>query len=649
MNFFEHQDQARQNTVYLLGLFLVAVIVMIALLYGVVVYALHDNFLIWRPELLLLVALGVVATVGGGSVYKSIQLRGGGKVVAEDLGGTLVDRMTGDELEKRLLNIVEEMAIASGISVPEVYVLGEEKGINAFAAGFTPNDAVIGVTRGCLEQLDRDELQGVIAHEFSHILNGDMRLNLRLIGVIQGLILIYIMGRVMLRGSWWGGSDNSSSKGKDSGLIIGLGMVVIGGIGFFCGRLIKSAVSRQREFLADASAVQFTRNPDGISGALQKIAGYKSGSKVTNPRAEEASHLFFGEAFTGIFESFGQIFATHPPVKERVKRLEGFAGRTWSVEETGNNASMSSIASGNEMVAGFAGSSPQPQPQPESLSVSPDRVVAGVGTTNPKHLDNVRGFLADIPEPVRMATRDVNGAIAIIYSLLLHTDPEVRDRQMSSLRESSPPPVLEMIQNLSPYLESLNARTRLPLIDLAIPALRGGSVSQCTQLLKQARVLIQADNHLSLSEYAIFVVLRQRLTNYFPTTQQEPKVKFTEIKQIWSDCVIVLSALARVGQDSPGAVDMAFQAGLLRLPRNSGETLPTQPGEYSLTQVGESLKRLELAAPKLKQAVVDACAYTVLADHHVTLDQAELLRAIVISLNCPIPPFLDAPSSANQR
>ncbi|MFO7028858.1 peptidase M48 [Limnospira fusiformis CCALA 023] len=644
MNFFEHQDQARQNTVYLLGLFVVAVIVMIILLYGVVVFAQFDR-LVWQPELLFLVALGVIGTVGAGSVQKSIQLRGGGKVVAEDLGGTLVDRMTGDELEKRLLNIVEEMAIASGISVPEVYVLGEEQGINAFAAGFTPNDAVIGVTRGCLEQLDRDELQGVIAHEFSHILNGDMRLNLRLIGVIQGLIFIYLIGRVMLRGSFLGGgSGKSSSKGKDSGLIIGLGMVVIGGVGFFCGRLIKSAVSRQREFLADASAVQFTRNPDGISGALQKIAGYKSGSKVRNPRAEEASHLFFGEAFTGIFESFGQIFATHPPVKERVKRLEGFAGRTWSVEETGNNPSMSSIASGNEMVAGFAGSSPQAQPQPESLSVSPDRVVAGVGTTNPKHLDNVRGFLADIPEPVRMATRDVNGAIAIIYSLLLHTDPEVRDRQMSSLRESSPPPVLEMIENLSPYLESLNARTRLPLIDLAIPALRGGSVSQCTQLLKQARVLIKADNHLSLSEYAIFVVLRQRLTNYFPSTQPESKVKFTDIKQIWSDCVTVLSALARVGQDSPGAVDIAFQAGLLRLPKNSGETLPTAPGEYSLTQVGESLKRLELAAPKLKQAVVDACAYTVLADHHVTLDQAELLRAIVISLNCPIPPFLDAPS-----
>lgn len=436
MNFFEHQDQARQNTVYLLGLFVVAVIVMIILLYGVVVYALYDQ-LIWQPELFLLVALGMVATVGGGSVYKSIQLRGGGKVVAEDLGGTLVDRMTEDELEKRLLNIVEEMAIASGISVPEVYVLGEENGINAFAAGFTPNDAVIGVTRGCLEQLARDELQGVIAHEFSHILNGDMRLNLRLIGVIQGLIFIYLIGRALLRGSFLGGgSGKSSSKDKDSGLIIGLGMVVIGGIGFFCGRLIKSAVSRQREFLADASAVQFTRNPDGISGALQKIAGYKSGSKVKSPMAEEASHLFFGEAFTGIFESFGQVFSTHPPVKERIKRLEGFAGRTWSVEETGNNASISSIASGNQMAAGFAGSSPQAQPQRGSLSVSPGRVVARVGTTNPKHLDNVRGFLADIPEPVRMATRDVNGAIAIIYSLLLHTDPEVRDRQMSTLRES---------------------------------------------------------------------------------------------------------------------------------------------------------------------------------------------------------------------
>lgn len=642
MNFFEHQDKAKQNTLYLLFLFVVAIICMIAILYGVVIFAVYEQF-IWQPEIMVMVAIGVIAVVSGGSIYKSLLLRGGGEVIAESLGGTLVEPGTGDEQEQRLLNIVEEMAIASGISVPSVYVLQSERGINAFAAGFNPNEAVIGVTRGCLEQLDRDELQGVIAHEFSHIINGDMRLNLQLIGVLQGLIFIYILGRILLRGSFWRGY--SSNKGKNPGFIIGLGMILVGAVGFFFGRLIKSAIARQREFLADASAVQFTRNPDGISGALQKIAGYKPGSKMITPQAEEASHLFFGEAFTGFFESFGQAFATHPPLEERVKRIEGFAGRLaakWKAKTPRASVSGNEMgnAMGNAMVAGFAQSSSPPQ----SLSVSPDKVVAKVGTTSPKHLDQVQGFLADIPEPVRMATRDFYGAMAIIYSLLLHSEQQISDRQMSLLRESESAEVLEMMENLHPYLHSLNARNRLPLIDLAIPALRSGSPKKCQHLLKQVKVLIQVDNHLSLSEYAIFLVLRQRLNNYFFGKKQEPKTEFNNIKQIWSDCVILLSALAQVGQDSPEASTIAFQAGLLRLPKNHGQTVPNKPVAYSLTQVGKTLKRLELATPKLKQAVVDACAYTVLADNNVTLEQGELLRAIVISLNCPIPPFLNAPS-----
>lgn len=639
MNFFEHQDKARQNTLYLIGLFFVAILCTIAILYLVVVWALMGQPS-WQPELCAIVAAGTIVSIGAGSLYKLMVLRAGGKVVAEDLGGELIDPMTEDLAEQRLLNIVEEMSIASGVPVPAVYVLREERGINAFAAGFTPNDAVVGVTRGCLEQLDRDELQGVIAHEFSHILNGDMRLNLRLIGVLQGLLLIHIMGRMVLRGSYYGGRSRSSDKGGNATLIIGLAMLIVGLIGFIAGRLIKSAVSRQREFLADASAVQFTRNPNGIGDALRKIGGYQSGSEIDAPKAEEASHLFFGEALTGFF-SFGQGFSTHPPLEERIKRLEGFAGQI-AVFEAQNSPSAAPVSK-DERMAGFAGNSPPQTPQPETLSVSPDRVVAGVGTADLKHLNTVKKFLGELPETVRTATRNPNGAMAIVYSLLLDSDPQICDRQLELLQQSETPEITQQVVNLRPHLRRLDARTRLPMIDLTIPALRQISPQQGTHFLKQVKVLIKADDKITLSEYAVFVVLRQRLSSYFFEKRQDKTVKFTHIKPVFPDCILLLSALAKAGHDSPDAIANAFCAGLFRLPRATGQTLPKEPVDYTLTQVGESLKRLELAGPKLKQGIVDACAYTVLADQKVTLEEAELLRAIVISLNCPIPPFLDAP------
>ncbi|MEL7034530.1 MAG: M48 family metallopeptidase [Cyanobacteria bacterium J06592_8] len=638
MNFFEHQDQARQNTVYLIFLFAVAIICMIALLYGVTVWALMGKPT-WEPELFAVVAVGTISCIGAGSVYKLIALRAGGKVVAEDLGGELIDPMTDNPSEQQLLNLVEEMSIASGIPVPPVYVLYDEQGINAFAAGFTPNDAVIGVTQGCIEQLNRDELQGVIAHEFSHILNGDMRLNLRLIGVLQGLLLIHILGRMMLRGSYYGGRS-CSDKDDNSWWAIGWAMLALGWIGWVCGRLIKSAVSRQREFLADASAVQFTRNPDGIGNALQKIGGLASGSEIETPNAEEASHLFFGEASRGFFGSFEQAFSTHPPLTERIQRLQKFAGQT-SLIQTQTPPSVSP-SSTDERLSGFAGTSeptpPKAQPS-KGLSVSPERVVAGIGTTDLKHLNQVHKFLAELPEPVRKATRDPQLAIALIYSLLLDSDPQIGDQQLKLLQQLQSSEMVTQVQTFQPHLQSINPRTRLPLIDLTIPVLRQLSLQECTQFLKQVKALMRVDNNLTLSEYAVFIVLRQRLSAYF-VKKPDQNVQFTDIKQIGSDCIILLSALAKTGHDSSDAIALAFRAGLFRLPKASGQTLPKEPVEYTLAQIGDSLKRLELATPKLKQKLVDACAYTVLSDQKVTLEEAELLRAIVISLNCPIPPFL---------
>ena len=628
MNFFEHQDRARQNTFYLLGLFCVAVFCIIIFLYIVIVWTIFKKP-IWLPEVFAVLSAGTIVTIGGGSIHKFLALRAGGEVVAEDLGGKLVSQTTENLKEQQLLNIVEEMSIASGVAIPAVYTLDTEEGINAFAAGFTPNDAVIGVTQGCLEQLSRDELQGVIAHEFSHILNGDMRLNLRLIGILQGLLLIHIMGRYLLR------SSDSKKKDENSAFIIFLAMYIIGYIGFFCGRLIKSAISRQREFLADASSVQFTRNPVGIANALRKIGEYKSGSEMEAPKAEEASHLFFGEALKSTL--FARSLSTHPSLEERISRLDNFADRVSSVPNTQPSVPLSTT---EEPVLGFADSSSKP-PKIDKLSVNPDRVVAGVGTTNSQHLENAQTFIAKLPEEVRVAMKEPSGAMAVVYSLLFNSDKEASDRQLALLQESEPSEVIEMVSQLLPYLGQLDARSRLPLIDLTITALRDGSAQQCSRFLKQVKALIYADNHLTLSEYAVFVVLSQRLTPYFFAKRQDKTIQFTQMKQILPDCIILLSALAQVGHNSPDLIAYAFRSGLFRLQGGTSATLPKEPVNYTLDRVGESLKRLELATPKLKQSVVDACAYTVLVDRKVTLEEAELLRAIVISLNCPIPPFLE--------
>jgi Zn-dependent protease with chaperone function len=322
MDFFEHQDKARKHTKVLVLYFGIAVLCIIASVYFVSLLIFHGYdaskgpgapavpFVLWDFTLFIRVVLGTLGVVLIGSLYKTYALSKGGSVVAESLGGRLVTLDTTDPDERKLRNVIEEMAIAAGVPVPKVYVLDEEAGINAFAAGHAPGDAAIGVTRGCMTLLNRDELQGVIGHEFSHILNGDMRLNLRVMGVIFGIVCLAVVGRVLIY-------SRGGDRGRAPLMVLGLALMVIGAIGAFFGRLIQAALSRQREFLADASAVQFTRNPAGLSGALQKIGG--AGSKVGSVHAGEASHLFFGN---GLGKPFLGAMATHPPLDERIRAID---------------------------------------------------------------------------------------------------------------------------------------------------------------------------------------------------------------------------------------------------------------------------------------------------------------------------------------
>ena len=437
MDFFEHQERARRNTGLLVFYFLIAVTLIVVAVYLVILFLIVGvNSRVeggeplpiagyWDPDVFLYSAGATLVVILLGTFYKTLMLSSGGAAVAGMFGGLPIPTDTTEPRLRRLLNVVEEMSLASGVPVPQTFIL-EEKGINAFAAGFKPEDAVIAVSRGAVEQLNRAELQGVIAHEFSHILNGDMRTNIRLMGLIHGILLIALIGYFLFRGTIHSGGGRHRSGGDREGggmgalviILIGLALMAIGYIGVFFGKLIKSAVSRQREFLADASAVQFTRQPEGIAGALKKIGGFVSGSRIRDPHAEEASHFFFANA---LGTAFFQLLSTHPPLPERIRRLDpDFDGdferhrrESLSRGEDAGVSRFASTASGSQ-----------------KIHTSPEEVLNRVGSPTTRHIEYAHRLLDSIPEMLLDSTRDAYGARAVVYALLLDIDSEVRKIQL---------------------------------------------------------------------------------------------------------------------------------------------------------------------------------------------------------------------------
>ncbi|MGD1911445.1 MAG: M48 family metallopeptidase [Rivularia sp. (in: cyanobacteria)] len=614
MNFFENQDKARQNTQLLFGLFALSIIIMIVAIYFAVLISFRMAPRIWwHPTLFFYVSVVTIAVITLASLSKIISLRQGGSVIAEELGGRLLLAETASEEEQQLLNIVEEMAIASGIPVPKVYLLYNEPSINAFAAGLSLNDAVIGVTRGSIEEFNRDELQGVIAHEFSHILNGDMQLNLRLMGLLHGILFIFITGRVLLR---------IRNRMRAFGLIL----MAIGGIGLICGRLIKAAVSRQREFLADASAVQFTRNADGISGALQKLQ--QMDSRLLTPNAEAASHMFFGNALSIHF--WEDMFATHPPLGDRIRRVGGVNVK--NIQSSSRNSVHSS--SNNSLTMGFAGGNSQ--------ATKPEEVVSQVGTATPKHFDRAQELLAELPESLRLGVREAQTATAILFALALETqNSQTQEKQITWLRQVQPEELVDSVLTLSKEIIEIDSNIYLPLVDLTIPALRQLSAKECQRICKCVQGLVMGKGQVSVRDFVLRLILWHRLQ---PIVQPDVNitVKFNSIEEIWDDCLLVLSALAQIGVDNPDTAAYAFSSGIFRLPGATQQEKPKTPLKCNFSDVKKSIEHLRQATPKLKQAVVDACAHTVLVDNKVTPEEGDLVRAIAMTVDCPIPPFLNS-------
>lgn len=596
MDFFEKQEKARLQTKWLVFYFALAVIGIIAVLH------IGFSLLLGQPlddwEMLGFTAAGVLVSVVIGSLVKIAELSKGGKAVAEMLGGVPVNPSTTDAGERRLLNVVEEMSLASGVPVPQVYVL-EEEAINAFAAGYGTADAAVGVTRGCIERLTRDELQGVIGHEFSHILNGDMRLNIRLMGLLNGILFLALLGGVLMRLALT--TRPRSSNDKNGGSIVaaliagGLVLYIVGWIGVFFGKLIKAAVSRQREFLADASAVQYTRNPGGLAGALSKIASHSS--RLEHPKAQEASHMFFGN---GMAEAWLGLFATHPPIQQRIAEI-----------------------------------APNFDPQ-ESSPTPPPVDSAEPSFSGDAQLAAATSMLAGLPEFSRPAMREIHSACALVFALLLSEDESVRESQLAILQSAA---LQKEIGEMFDRRNQLSSAQRISLVDLAIPVLRGLSPEQYSVFSGQVRHLIEADGQIHLFEYTLQKLLLRHLDAAF-TKARPGRVLHRSLVPLLPDTGILLSAIANADDGDSDALDAAFQAGVARLGK-SAEAFPlARQSSVNLKDFDRALEDLATASLSVKKTILTACSAAVVHDGAVNDAQFELLRAVADTVDCPIPPFV---------
>jgi Zn-dependent protease with chaperone function len=678
MDFFEHQDQARRTSGWLVALFVVAVIgillsinVLGLILYNGVLRPVPSErdisfgerglqmretqlqpvgtFDVTNPDWYSLPVMGIasllgVAVMGERTLNKTLQLRGGGEAVASMLGGRPLADDPQDAKGQQLRNVVDEMAIAAGLPAPGVWVMEDEPGINAFAAGRTPGDAVIGVTRGCLEKLDRDELQGVIAHEFAHILHGDMRLNVKLIGALAGILGIGMIGMVVLRSlAFTGGSSYSRSRKGDDGraalviLLFGVALTAIGYIGALCGRLIQSGISRQREYLADAAAAQFTRNPEGLANALKKIAGFSLGGTVQNHHAGETAHLFFAEGFDSPLLHFaGNWFGTHPPIEERIKRLDpSFDGRlpkrpARHDPETNFPGTRNAVA----RLDAAAGS--------HRTQMAAPALAGSVGQLAPEGVAWAGQFLGDLPAEISNAVHDPYAARAVVLALLLDDSPDAAARRgQLELIARFETDLAHLTDRLLPAVSRTGPEARLPIAELTLPALARLSAVQAANLCRMLREVIESDRRLTIAEFALYNVIRRHLAEC--EDERPAAATVHAVRPLLDPIRVLLSGVAAVAGDEERRA-IAYVSGINRLKLNA-EAADMADVHQPITNIGvprvaKALDQIDQASLGVKRRVLDAAAHAAASDGVLNVRELDLLRGIAASLGLPLPPVV---------
>ena len=639
MNFFAAQDQARKATRRLVVLYALAVALVVfgvALIVGFASYKFgyaSNGYTIadyMRADWQLLsgtIAVSLLFILGA-TWYKTSLLSSGGGRVAMDMGGTLVSSDTMDPLRRRLRNVVEEMSIASGVPTPDIYVLEQEAGINAFAAGYAPGDAAIAVTQGTLELLERDELQGVIAHEFSHILNGDMRLNIRLMGVLFGIMVLGIIGRMIIRG---GHSASFISRGRNRNapivFIIGLALALLGAIGVFIARVIKAGVSRQREYLADASAVQFTRQSQGLANALKKIGGYSTGSLFNAADPEEISHMLFG---TGA--KLSGMLATHPALVERIRLLDpSFRESDYPVVDDGLRKTVLQGATARidtGMASAFVAG-----------AVTAAAIGDSVGNPESQHVEYAAQIRSAIPDLLYDAAHSTENAYLLVIALILDRSGTSLQQQLVLAEEKLGPRRAELLRRYYAELATESAELRLPLLEIAFPALRLRPAPQLTFLIELTGQLAELDGNLDLYEYCFYRVLKSNLGQAMHPAGKRRGPRVTR-KSARAAATRLLALVARAGHVNDVQRKQAYEAGAAKFGAWAADSEYVPDHDYSVAVLDRCLDILSELKSKGHSSLLEAISAVVLFDDHITVTETELVRAICASLDCPLPPIL---------
>jgi len=629
VNFFEHQEQARRQSRWLVFLFILAVLVIIVVIDLAVLVALgfinteQQQFVFSVQTLkaniptLLGGAAVTAAVIAIASLFKTVSLRSGGGKVARDLGGVLVEADARDPLRRRLYNVVEEIALASGIPVPEIYVLEQESGINAFAAGFSTADAAVAVTRGALEKLNRGELQGVIAHEFSHIFNGDMRLNIRLMGALFGILVLSLIGRRVLHGSYYVGRSKNSNGGAI--VLVAVAIMLVGYIGLFFGRWIKSAVSRQREYLADASAVQFTRDPDGIAGALKKIAVYSDASYL-NVETEEVSHMLFGSG------ERVSMFSTHPPLNERIGRID----KSFKPADLVQLAK--SIQRQGQAEAELAEKHQQKEKSSQGGMFDADNLIDQIGNPDFSRILMAAALAASIPEEISQAAHSNQWATEVLFYCLMDKDEEIREQQLLFVAQNMGSDSEARVRGLLNAAPDLAREQRLPLLEISIPELKRRPPDHVSKVLATVKLLNEADGQTDVFEYLMAKIIALHLWESVNPHQVRLAGK-GNLYQATDKALDVIAVLAMHGNETREDIKSAYQAGC----RILGAEVPVPDIEDWSEALDVALPVLDQLKPADKGKLVQALIATVMSDNRVAVAEMELLRVVCSVIHVPLP------------
>ncbi len=657
MDFFANQERARRHSRQMVVFFVLAVLAIIAAVDLLLIVVLNlgqqsgQTELAVSPGVLVAVSLAVAGVIGLASMFRLASLREGGGVIAREVNATLVPPDTPNPAWRRLRNVIEEVAIASGVPVPEIYVLEKESGINAFAAGYSPADAAVCVTQGSLDNLTRDELQGVIAHEFSHVIHGDMRLNIRLMGVVFGIVVLSVIGRQILQAAWWSGGSvrigsSRNRRGNSGGLwALGLGLMAIGAIGVFFARLIKASVARQRESLADASAVQFTRQTEGIAGALKKIGALEVGSSFAETQTEEVSHMLFGEG--GRWSSW---FATHPPLEVRIRALQpgfdakefGQLARRWSRLQKAKDpedpratlTGMIPTLLAATVMAGAVLPEISKASLPDAVRIDPATVASQVGAGERKDHQVAASVHNSLPEELRVASRVPVEALSLVLALALAAEPEAGAQQIQLIAKAFGDQQADQVTALTLSVRGLHAMQRLPLAALAFPALRRLPRAQIERLVETLQALAHADGRVELDEYCLATLVRVQILDAL-----NPAHGFVVGSLRLVDCrnefALIAGLVARFGHDDSASAKHAFLLAIEdALP---GTTIEYAPPQAWQEQLDVALARLDRLNSASKELVVRGLTRAICEDNRVRVAEAELLRVVCAALHCPLP------------